>query len=67
MELRGKAVRRYVENFYKHHKHKKDPSYIAGAVALGIEKKRTSKRHIHRKVRSIRKSPRRRWIFRHKR
>jgi len=66
MELKGKAVRKYVEKFYQHHKHRKEPSYIAGAVALGIEKKRHH--YKYKKVSKSRKSPRRHfWVFRHKR
>ena len=34
--LKGKAVKSYVEKFYRTHKHKQPPKYIAGAVACNI-------------------------------
>ncbi len=60
MDLKGRNVRKYVENYYKHHKHKKSPSYIAGAVAHDIDvlrtkKKRTIKKRILRKSKKTRK------------
>jgi hypothetical protein len=33
---KGKKVRTYIVNYYKHHKHKYPPRYIAGAVACQI-------------------------------
>ncbi len=35
-KLKGRNVKKYVKEYYKHHKHKQAPEYIAGAVACRI-------------------------------
>jgi len=50
-EHKGKSVRRSVQSYYEHHKHKKPASYIAGAVACRIREQhgRTCSPRAHRK------------------
>ena len=34
--LKGKRVRAYIADYYRRHRHREPPSYIAGAVACRI-------------------------------